>query len=127
MHLVEELDDPDDYPEIVTRHTPRQLKHFKVPTEVVIEQDPANERTLLELTAPDRPGLLARVGRVAGVAARLLVDKEAAGDGATDALHGRVLVHDAAVLLVRPVNRRGEAARGHGPRNRATDVRGRAR
>ena len=63
-HLVEELDDPDDYPEIVTRHTPRQLKHFKVPTEVVIEQDPANERTLLELTAPDRPGLLARVGRI---------------------------------------------------------------
>ncbi|WP_172118500.1 [protein-PII] uridylyltransferase [Halomonas hibernica] len=64
QHLIEELDDPDDYPEIVTRHTPRQLKHFKVPTEVLIEQDPANERTLLELTAPDRPGLLARVGRI---------------------------------------------------------------
>ena len=64
QHLVEELDDPDDYPTIVTRHTPRQLKHFKVPTEVLIEQDPANERTLLELTAPDRPGLLARVGRI---------------------------------------------------------------
>ncbi|GAB2730283.1 [protein-PII] uridylyltransferase [Halomonas garicola] len=63
-HLVEELDDPDDYPRIVTRHTPRKLKHFKVPTTVLIEQDPANERTLLELTAPDRPGLLARVGRI---------------------------------------------------------------
>ncbi|MCC5881269.1 MAG: [protein-PII] uridylyltransferase [Halomonas sp.] len=63
-HLVEELDDPDDYPQIVTRHTPRQLRHFKVATEVIIEQDPANERTLLELTAPDRPGLLARVGRI---------------------------------------------------------------
>ncbi|PMR76194.1 [protein-PII] uridylyltransferase [Billgrantia endophytica] len=63
-HLVEELDDPDDYPKIVTRHTPRQLRHFRVPTEVLIEQDPANERTLLELTAPDRPGLLARVGRI---------------------------------------------------------------
>ncbi|WP_302139594.1 [protein-PII] uridylyltransferase [Halomonas alkalicola] len=63
-HLVEELDDPDDYPEIVTRHTPRQLRHFRVPTEVIIEQDPANERTLLELIAPDRPGLLARVGRI---------------------------------------------------------------
>ncbi|MGQ4878395.1 [protein-PII] uridylyltransferase [Billgrantia sp. LNSP4103-1] len=63
-HLVEELDDPDDYPQIVTRHTPRQLRHFRVPTEVHIEQDPANERTLLELTAPDRPGLLARVGRI---------------------------------------------------------------
>ncbi|MCG6658331.1 [protein-PII] uridylyltransferase [Halomonas campisalis] len=63
-HLVEELDDPDDYPQIVTRHTPRQLRHFQVPTEVLIEQDPANERTVLELTAPDRPGLLARVGRI---------------------------------------------------------------
>ncbi|WP_110648012.1 [protein-PII] uridylyltransferase [Salinicola peritrichatus] len=63
-HLVEELDDPDDYPQIVSRHTPRQLKHFKVPIEVIIEQDPANERTALELVAPDRPGLLARVGRI---------------------------------------------------------------
>ncbi len=64
VHLVEELDDPDDYPQIVTRHTPRQLRHFRVPTEVLLEQDPANERTLLELVAPDRPGLLARVGRI---------------------------------------------------------------
>ncbi|NWO57237.1 [protein-PII] uridylyltransferase [Chromohalobacter israelensis] len=63
-HLVEELDDPADYPRIVTRHTSRQLKHFKVPTRVVIEQDTANARTIVELTAPDRPGLLARVGRI---------------------------------------------------------------
>lgn len=63
-HLVEELDDPDDYPQIVSRHTPRQLKHFQVPTQVAIEQDPTNERTMLELVAPDRPGLLARVGRI---------------------------------------------------------------
>lgn len=63
-HLVEELDDPDDYPQIVNRHTPRQLKHFRVPTQVLIEQDIANERTVLELIAPDRPGLLARVGRI---------------------------------------------------------------
>ncbi|ALM51337.1 [protein-PII] uridylyltransferase [Halomonas huangheensis] len=63
-HLFEELDDPDDYPTIVTRHTPRQLKHFKVPTRVIIEQDPSSDRTMLELTAPDRPGLLARVGGI---------------------------------------------------------------
>ncbi|WP_129140646.1 ACT domain-containing protein, partial [Modicisalibacter coralii] len=63
-HLIEELDDPDDYPQIVSRHTPRQLKHFRVPTQVLIEQDPANARTMLELIAPDRPGLLARVGRI---------------------------------------------------------------
>ncbi|QEM80626.1 [protein-PII] uridylyltransferase [Halomonas binhaiensis] len=64
LHLVEELDDPDDYPTIVTRHTPRQLKHFQVPIQVAIEQDSNGERTLLELIAPDRPGLLARVGGV---------------------------------------------------------------
>lgn len=63
-HLVEELDDPDDYPRIVKRHTSRQLKHFRVPTRVLIEQDRANERTVLELIAADRPGLLARVGQI---------------------------------------------------------------
>ncbi|MCX2524318.1 [protein-PII] uridylyltransferase [Larsenimonas rhizosphaerae] len=63
-HLVEELDDPDDYPRIVARHTPRQLKHFRVPTRVHIEQDDANDRTVLELITADRPGLLARIGRI---------------------------------------------------------------
>ncbi|OHV10469.1 [protein-PII] uridylyltransferase [Kushneria phosphatilytica] len=63
-HLVEELDDPDDYPRIVSRHTPRQLKHFRVPTRVTIEQDDTNARTMLEVIAADRPGLLARVGRI---------------------------------------------------------------
>ncbi|WP_106478957.1 [protein-PII] uridylyltransferase [Phytohalomonas tamaricis] len=63
-HLVEELDDPDDYPRIVKRHTSRQLKHFRVPTRVTLSHDEANERTVLELIAADRPGLLARVGRI---------------------------------------------------------------
>ncbi|MCM5704112.1 [protein-PII] uridylyltransferase [Larsenimonas salina] len=64
QQLVDELDDPDDYPRIVARHTPRQLKHFRVPTRVRIEQDDTNDRTVLELIAADRPGLLARVGRI---------------------------------------------------------------
>ncbi|MFC0268803.1 [protein-PII] uridylyltransferase [Kushneria aurantia] len=64
QHLVEELDDPDDYPRIVRRHTSRQLRHFRVPTRVLIEQDDANGRTVLELIAADRPGLLARVGQI---------------------------------------------------------------
>ncbi|GGY76645.1 [protein-PII] uridylyltransferase [Marinobacter zhanjiangensis] len=62
--LVEELDDPDDYPKIIQRRTPRQLKHFSFPTEVTLSNDTFNQRTVIEVITPDRPGLLARVGRV---------------------------------------------------------------
>jgi len=62
--LIEELDDPDDYPEIIHRRTPRQLKHFAFPTEVTLSNDTINQRTVLEVVTPDRPGLLARVGQV---------------------------------------------------------------
>ncbi len=62
--LIEELDDPEDYPEIIHRRTPRQLKHFAFPTEVTLSNDTFNQRTVLEVVTPDRPGLLARVGQV---------------------------------------------------------------
>ena len=62
--LVEELDDPEDYPDIIHRRTPRQLRHFAFPTEVVFSNDTINERTVIEVVTPDRPGLLARVGQV---------------------------------------------------------------
>lgn len=62
--LIEELDDPDDYPDIIHRRTPRQLKHFAFPTEVTLSNDTYNQRTVIEVVTPDRPGLLARVGRV---------------------------------------------------------------
>ncbi|TNE83679.1 MAG: ACT domain-containing protein, partial [Gammaproteobacteria bacterium] len=62
--LIEELDDPDDYPEIIHRRTPRQLKHFAFPTEVTFSNDTINQRTVMELVTPDRPGLLARIGQV---------------------------------------------------------------
>ncbi|MCP5160089.1 MAG: [protein-PII] uridylyltransferase [Hahellaceae bacterium] len=62
--LIEELDDPDDYPEIILRRTPRQLKHFAFPTEVTFSNDMIHQRTLMEVITPDRPGLLARVGRI---------------------------------------------------------------
>lgn len=64
QRLVEELDDPDDYPEIIHRRTPRQLKHFSFPTEVIFSNDTINQRTVIEVVTPDRPGLLARVGQV---------------------------------------------------------------
>ncbi len=64
QRLIEELDDPDDYPDIIHRRTPRQLKHFAFPTEVTLSNDTINQRTVLEVITPDRPGLLARVGQV---------------------------------------------------------------
>tara|TARA_R110001592_G_scaffold168705_1_gene404972 strand:+ start:1312 stop:4119 length:2808 start_codon:yes stop_codon:yes gene_type:complete len=62
--LFDELDDPDDYPEIIQRRTPRQLKHFSFPTEVTFSNDMINQRTVMEVVTPDRPGLLARVGQI---------------------------------------------------------------
>jgi len=62
--LIEELDDPEDYPDIIHRRTPRQLKHFAFPTEVTFSNDTINQRTVMEVITPDRPGLLARVGQV---------------------------------------------------------------
>lgn len=62
--LIEELDDPEDYPDIIHRRTPRQLKHFAFPTEVTFSNDTVNQRTVMELITPDRPGLLARIGQV---------------------------------------------------------------
>lgn len=62
--LFDELDDPDDYPEIIQRRTPRQLKHFSFPTEVTFSNDMINQRTIMEVVTPDRPGLLARIGLI---------------------------------------------------------------
>jgi [protein-PII] uridylyltransferase len=64
QRLIEELDDPNDYPEIIQRRTPRQLKHFSFPTEVTFSNDMINQRTVMEVVTPDRPGLLARIGQI---------------------------------------------------------------
>jgi [protein-PII] uridylyltransferase len=47
----------------VTRRAPRQVRMFATPTRIEFSDDPANERTVLELSAGDRPGLLCDVGR----------------------------------------------------------------
>jgi [protein-PII] uridylyltransferase len=64
QRLKEELDDPNDYPEIIQRRTPRQLKHFSFPTKVTFSNDMINQRTVMEVVTPDRPGLLARIGQI---------------------------------------------------------------
>ncbi len=61
--LTDALRDPTRFPSLVQRKLPRQYRHFKVPTEVVIHQDRYG-RTLIEVATLDRPGLLARIGRI---------------------------------------------------------------
>jgi [protein-PII] uridylyltransferase len=62
--LVEELDNPDDYPEIIQRRVPRQMKLFATPTEVNISNDSVSHQTVIEVLTPDRPGLLAKIGLI---------------------------------------------------------------
>jgi [protein-PII] uridylyltransferase len=45
------------------RRLPRQVRHFEIPARSEFRQDPANHRTVLHLTATDRPGLLSLVGQ----------------------------------------------------------------
>ncbi|WP_437881506.1 [protein-PII] uridylyltransferase [Pseudomonas sp. LRF_L74] len=62
--LVEALKNPDDYPNIIQRRVPRQLKHFAFEPQVSIHNDAQRPVTVLEIIAPDRPGLLARIGKI---------------------------------------------------------------
>ncbi len=43
------------------RHLARQIKHFNIPTRVTFVPDPHGERTIMEVTTNDRPGLLAQI------------------------------------------------------------------
>ncbi|HEX5419921.1 MAG TPA: [protein-PII] uridylyltransferase, partial [Gammaproteobacteria bacterium] len=48
----------------VTRRAPRQVRMFSTPVQVMIANDPVNLRTVIELVAGDRPGLLLQVAKV---------------------------------------------------------------
>lgn len=62
--LIEALRNPDEYPTIIQRRVPRQLKHFAFPPQVTLHNDPQRHVSVLEVIAPDRPGLLAKIGRI---------------------------------------------------------------
>jgi [protein-PII] uridylyltransferase len=47
-----------------TRRPPRQVRMFTTPTHVSFATDEVNGRTVMEIVAGDRPGLLCRVGQV---------------------------------------------------------------
>lgn len=60
-HRLRHLDEAPPRP---SRRLPRQFKSIAITTEVRFSQDDANQRTVLELTTADRPGLLSQVGQI---------------------------------------------------------------
>ena len=62
--LWRSLKQPDDAPFAVSRRTPRQARMFNTRTHITVSVDERNQRSVLELTAGDRPGLLCDVGMV---------------------------------------------------------------
>ena len=69
IHEIEQglwrsLRDPSAASPTVTRRAPRQVRMFATPTQIGVTHDERNRRTVLELIAADRPGLLSEVGKV---------------------------------------------------------------
>jgi [protein-PII] uridylyltransferase len=120
--LWRNLQQPEDSPLHVTRRAPRQVRMFSTPTQVNFTLDSRNNRTILELIAADRPGLLSEVGKVfksGGIAingAKIMTVGERAEDVfyITD-LDGGLLQEEACIRvqdsLVRALDRREAAAR----------------
>jgi [protein-PII] uridylyltransferase len=62
--LAHALSKPNDASMTVTRRAPRQVRMFSTPTQITFSEDPVNQRTIVELIAGDRPGLLSQIARV---------------------------------------------------------------
>lgn len=62
--LRETLAQPLDQVRVSRRVAPRQLRHFKFAPKIEFDASADGQRTILSLTAPDRPGLLASVAQV---------------------------------------------------------------
>jgi [protein-PII] uridylyltransferase len=63
-HMQRALSHPDGAAARVTRRAPRQVRMFSIPTLVSFATEPKTNRTVMELAAGDRPGLLSEVGKV---------------------------------------------------------------
>ena len=64
QHLTHALSDPEHFTTIINRRTSRALKQFEVKTKVTLSNDALAARTVVEVSAADRPGLLAKVGQI---------------------------------------------------------------
>jgi [protein-PII] uridylyltransferase len=91
----------------VTRRTPRQSRLFKTRTQIAMSVDERNHRSVLEITAGDRPGLLCDIGkvlmneRIALHGAKIMTIGERAEDVfyLSDARLGPLTEEDANVLI----------------------------
>lgn len=61
--LLREINRRNASPISVTRRAPRQVRMFTTPTHIQFGDDVRNRRTVLEITAGDRPGLLSQIGQ----------------------------------------------------------------
>ena len=61
---VSSHESPQDAPTSVSRRASRQARVFKTTPQVTITVDERNRRSVLELVAGDRPGLLCDIGKV---------------------------------------------------------------
>nr|WP_298725294.1 [protein-PII] uridylyltransferase [uncultured Steroidobacter sp.] len=64
QQLSHALAKPDNVAVTVTRRAPRQVRMFTTATQVTFSEDPVNGRTIVEIIAGDRPGLLSQVAKV---------------------------------------------------------------
>lgn len=63
LALIEKLANVDITAAQPSQFTPRTIKHFSMPTEITFSQEPAKNRTMVEISSVDKPGLLARISR----------------------------------------------------------------
>ena len=62
-HLRQTLENPDKFPDLIKRRTPRQLRYFSREPEVLLSNQIISGFSVLDITATDRPGLLALIGK----------------------------------------------------------------
>jgi len=67
-HLKQELiyhhTNNANLPRLLNRRKPRHFQHFPLKSKIVFTEDIKRNRTIMEFTTLDRPGLLARIGRI---------------------------------------------------------------
>ncbi|MEB3766459.1 [protein-PII] uridylyltransferase [Acinetobacter sp. MD2] len=62
--LIQALSHSDQYPGLMQRRIPRQLRHFDIENTVEISLNPVLNQNMIEIATLDHPGLLARVGGI---------------------------------------------------------------